>query len=470
MQFGTGGFLRAFADYFIDEANQAGVFNGRVVVVGSTGSRRIQMLNEQGGLYTVRTQGLKQGEIVEEVRVVGSISRALSAANSWEKVVEVAQSPDLEIIISNTTEVGIVYDATDAYTSGAPASFPGKLTAVLFERAKHFDFAKDRGLVILPCELISENGDALKSIVMRLVQDWQLGAAFKEWLTESVHFCNTLVDRIVPGTPSEDVLTTIYDALGYTDNLLINAEVYRLWPIEGSEEAQNRIAFAQTDPGVVLTDNVHPYKERKVRILNGTHTSTVPVAFLAGEETVLSMMNNPLLQGFVRGIMMDEIVPSLDVPGGEPFAEEVLDRFGNPFLRHRLIDITLQSTSKWRLRLLPSIHRYYEKHKALPRRICVGFAAYLLFMRGVEEKEGMVYGSWNGDAYPIRDDQAPYFKEAWAGVDVKNRAAIDELVTSVCAHEPFWGEALLIPGFSNLVSDFCWQLLTEGATKTVEAL
>ena len=470
MQFGTGGFLRAFADFFIDEANHAGMFNGRVVVVGSTGSRRIQMLNDQGGLYTVRTEGLRHGEVVEELRVVGAISRALSAANSWTEVIDVAKSPDLELVISNTTEVGIVYDAMDSYSSKAPASFPGKLTAVLFERGRHFDFADDKGLVVLPCELISNNGDALKSIVLRLVQDWQLGEEVVKWINQSVHFCNTLVDRIVPGTPSKDVLDEMNKTLGYTDSLLLNAEVYRLWPIEGSEQALDRITFAEADSGVVLTDDVHPYKERKVRILNGTHTSTVPIAFLAGEETVLSMMNNPTTQHFVRSIMMEEIVPSLDVPGGKPFAEDVLDRFSNPFLRHRLIDITLQSTSKWRLRLLPSIKRYYEKHQALPRRICAGFAAYVVFMRGLDEKEGIIYGEWDGVAYPIRDDQAPYFKEAWKDVALNDRAAIGKLITALCAHEPFWGDTLQIPGFGELVHDLCWHILTEGPIKTIEAL
>ena len=471
MQFGTGGFLRAFADYFIDEANRQGVFSGRVVMVGSTGSKRTSLLNAQGGLYTVRVQGVRKGDIVEEHRVICSVSRALSAKDHWDEVVQLAKSPDLELVISNTTELGVVYDPDDTYAEAAPRSFPGKLTAVLFERATHYSYAPDRGLVVLPCELITQNGDTLKSIVMKLAEDWALGDEFMGWLNTSVYFCNTLVDRIVPGTPAKDVLDALYNQLGYTDAMLTNAEVYKLWPIEGPPEALERITFARANPDVVLTEDVHPYKERKVRILNGAHTSSVPVAFLMGEETVIGMMENPKTAAFVRNVMLENIVPSLDVPGGVAFAEEVLDRFKNPFLRHKLIDISWQSTSKWRLRLLPSIQRYYEKHNALPLHICAGFAAYLVFMRGVSEKDGVIYGEWNGQAYPIRDDQASFYKKAWADVDATDQQAVQTFVTSICKHEPFWGNTLTaIPGFNERITMYCWQILTEGIEKTVEEL
>lgn len=471
MQFGTGGFLRAFADYFIDEANRHGVFNGRVVMVGSTGSKRTAILNEQGGLYTVRVQGIKEGKIVEEHRVIGSVSRALSAKEHWGEVVKLAKSSDLELVISNTTELGVVFDPEDTYDGNtAPQSFPGKLTAVLYERAIHSSYSPDMGLVVLPCELITQNGNTLKGIVLQLAALWGLEAEFVEWVRTHVHFGNTLVDRIVPGIPSGEVLDELYSKLGYSDALLTNAEVYNLWPIEGTQDALDRVTFAKANPGVVLTQDVHPYKERKVRILNGAHTSSVPIAFLAGEETVLDMMQNPLTANFVRNVMMENIVPSLDVPGGIEFAEEVLDRFRNPFLRHKLIDITWQSTSKWRLRLLPSIQRYYEKHNALPSHICAGFAAYLVFMRGTSEKEGIVYGEWNGNTYPIRDDQAHFYLNAWKAVDTHKRESVQSFVYTLCAHEAFWGDALTIPGFNELVTNYCWQILTEGISKVIEGL
>ena len=471
LQFGTGGFLRAFADYFIDSANRKGLFGGRVVIVGSTGSRRTQWINDQGGLYTLRIQGLKDGQAVEEYRVIGSVSRALAAKTEWPQVVACAQNPHLEIIISNTTEVGVVYDPDDRYEDGSPASFPGKLTAVLYERARHFGFSEDKGVTVLPCELITENGNTLKSIVLRLAEDWALGDDFVDWLTRSVHFCNTLVDRIVPGIPDGPALEDIYERLGYKDALLTNAEVYRLWPISGSHEAFDRLTFAPADPGVVLTDDVHPFKERKVRILNGTHTSCVPLSFLAGIDTVLSMMHHDQAGECVRGVMMDEIVPSLDVPGGEEFAREVIDRFSNPYLRHRLIDITLQSTSKLRLRVIPTLLRFYEKYQALPRRICAGFAAYLVFMRGTMERDGVIYGSWNESLYPIRDDQAAFYLEAWKTVDDTDRESIQRFVHRISEHQDFWGESLSsLPGFSELVADYCWMILQEGATAVLEQL
>ncbi len=470
LQFGTGGFLRAFTDFFIDEANRVGQFGGRAVMVGSTGSGRANIVNKQGGLYTLQVQGLKKGETIETYRVIGAVSRAISAVQDWDEVLRLAASPELEIVVSNTTEVGITFDEEDAMGNGAPRSFPGKLTAALYERGRAFSYDAGKGLVVLPCELISDNGDALRSIVLQLASLWKLEAGFVDWVNDHVYFCNTLVDRIVPGTPPASVLEDVYATLGYRDELLTTAEVYRLWPIEGEPAALDRIGFARADPGIVLTEDVRPYKERKVRILNGTHTACVPIAFLAGEETVLSMMRNPATSAFVERIMMEEIVPSLDVPGGERFAREVLDRFNNPFLRHRLIDITLQSTSKWKLRLLPSIQQYVEKEGALPHRICAGFAAYLVFMRGVTEKDGTIFGERDGAPYPIRDDQAAFFVEAWREVDVGDRASVDAFVKQVCGHEPFWGDILArIPGFADRVSEFCWLLLHHGAQKVLDS-
>ena len=461
LQFGTGGFLRAFADYFIDEANRQGLFGGRIVVVGSTGSGRVDAFNEQGGLYSLQIQGLEQGEVVERFHVIGSVSRALSAKDDWYTVLEVARSPELELIFSNTTEVGIVYDPSDRMDDGTPATFPGKLAAVLYERARFFDFDVDKGVVVLPCELLENNGPLLKKIVMKLAGDWGLEPDFAEWLEKAVPFCNTLVDRIVPGTPAPAIMEDIQARLKYEDRLMTTAETYRLWPIEVDESVHDRLAFAAADPKIILTDDVRPFRERKLRILNGTHTACVAFAFLAGEETVLSMMRNDFTAEFVRDLMMEEIVPSLDVAGGQGFAEEVIERFSNPFLQHRLIDITLQSTSKWRLRLVPTILRYHKKYEAVPHNICRGFAAYLVFMRGIEEKNGQVSGEWNGESYPIKDDQAGYFREAWQDVDTTDKASVDALVVKVCSHEPFWGCNLReIPEFADTVAEYTWKILT----------
>ena len=471
LQFGTGGFLRAFADFFIDQANRKGLFNGRIVAVGSTGSKRVDVLNEQQGLYTLRVQGLEHGGAVERFHVLGAISRALSAKDQWEEVLAVGRSETLELIFSNTTEVGITYDPTDRLGKEAPATFPGKLTAVLYERAKTYDYDPDKGVVVLPCELIENNGDVLRKIVLQLIAEWGLEPAFADWVEKAVPFCNTLVDRIVPGTPAAPIMEDIQARLKYTDGMLTTAESYRLWPIEAAPEVQERLTFAEADPAIILTDDVRPFRERKIRILNGTHTACVPFSFLMGEDTVLSMMRNPLTSEFVRNVMMEEIVPGLDVGGGQGFAEEVIERFSNPFLRHRLIDITLQSTKKWRLRLVPTIERFHEKYAAVPHRICLGFAAYLIFVRGIEEQQGGIYGRYEGKSYPIKDDQARYYMEKWAGVDPGDKTSIDTFVHDICSHEPFWGSNLaLIPEFVEAVSEYTWGILVDGPEKTLRKL
>ena len=468
LQFGTGGFLRGFADYFIDEANRQGVFEGRVVMVGSTGSERTRLLNEQGGLYTLRIQGIDAGEVIEQYHIVGSISRVLAASESWHEVLEVARSPELEVIISNTTEVGIVYNPGDFPGLDAPASFPAKLTAVLYERARTFDYDTSKGVVVLPCELIDKNGATLRDIVFRTAVAWNLDAAFLGWLESAVSICNTLVDRIVPGAPAPVEVAEIEARLRYEDAMLTTAEVYNLWAIESPQTGRHRLDFSRSNPGIILTDDVHPYKERKVRILNGGHTASVPLAFLCGEETVLSMMRNPETAAFVTGVIEKEIVPSLDVEGGAAFAKQVFERFSNPFLRHRLIDITLQSTSKWRLRLLPSLVKYVERMNKAPVYMCLGFAAYLVFMRVTEERDRVFYGEYKGKVYPIRDDQAGYFKIVWEGVDPKNKTYIDSLVSSVCAKTEFWGMNLnKLNGFVDTVSSFVFDLLNNDASRVL---
>ena len=470
LQFGTGGFLRGFCDFFIDEANRAGEFGGRVVMVGSTGSERTKLLNEQGGLYTLRTQGLDAGQIVEQYHVVGSVSRVLAASTNWTEVMMFASSPDLEIIISNTTEVGVVYREEPMPDPDiAPESFPAKLTAVLAARALVYNFDPARGVVVLPCELIERNGETLEKIVRQLAADWQMDQRFFTWLDEGVRFCNTLVDRIVPGAPSPSDLDDIEARLRFEDAMITTAEVYRLWPIEAEASTQEKLTFAAANDGIVLTEDVHPYKERKVRILNGAHTASVHLAYLAGEKTVLSMMRNQELYGFVSGVMEQEIVPSLDVEGGTPFARQVIERFNNPFLRHRLIDITLQSTSKWRLRLLPSLLAYVEKNGELPLRICFGFAAYLVFMRATSEKDGAYFGERNGKPYMIRDDQAGYFAAMWDSVNDESKTYVEVLVSGVCANEAFWGQNLnKVDGFVGAVTGYVFDILSMGPGRALQ--
>jgi len=466
VQFGTGSFLRAFADAFIDTANRAGVFGGRVVMVGSTGSGRTDTLAEQGGLYTLRLQGLENGVPVESFTVIASVSRALSAAEDWPAVLACAHNPAIELVISNTTEVGIAYDPDDRPGPAAPRSFPGKLTAFLFERARAFDFDPAQGVVVLPCELIERNGGTLKGIVLRLAAEWGLGEQFAGWVEHAVPFCDTLVDRIAPGVPRGDDLAALETRLGYRDALLTSAEVYRQWAIQAPADVRPRLGFAGADPGVVLTDDITPYRERKVRILNGGHSVSVPVAFLAGRTTVIEMMDDPALRAFVEGVIQEEIVPSLDVPEAEAFARDVIDRFSNPYLRHRLIDITFQSTSKWRMRLVPSIQRYYAKFGRPPRRIAFGFAAYLRFMRATSVRDGKYFGEMNGVEYPINDDQAAFFHALW-----RDAPDVETLVRQAAGHEAFWDLDLnQFEGFSRTVTGYLSSIEEIGCAPALQIL
>jgi tagaturonate reductase len=336
VQFGTGALLRGFVDYFVDAANRQGQFNGRIVAVGSTGSGRDGRVNEQDGLFTLVISGIEDGVAREERRVVASVSRAISAQDDWAAVLECARNPELELVFSNTTEVGIALDESDSMTLSPPRSFPGKLTAFLYARATALDFDPGHGLVVLPCELIEDNGDRLREIVTTLAARWNLGAEFLTWLEASVTFCNTLVDRIVPGTPSPARLAELEGALGYRDELATTCEVYRLFAIEGDGALGARLGFAKADPGIVVAESVAPYRMRKVRLLNGSHTIMAPLALLAGCETVLDAMRHEVVSRFIRRAMLEEIVPSLDVPSAASFAREILDRFANPSIRHAL--------------------------------------------------------------------------------------------------------------------------------------
>lgn len=473
LQFGAGGFLRAFADFFIDTANRRGAFNGRIVIVQSTGGSRGNTLQEQDGLFTLCVQGLENGAPVENYAVLSSISRTLSANDEWPRVLQCAANPQLELVLSNTTEVGIALDEGDALALNPPRSFPGKLAAFLHERFKIFNGATDRGLIIIPCELVDNNAGLLLDIILKLAKKWELGEAFAQWLTNANRFCNSLVDRIVPGTPANETLQQHWKKLGYEDRLLTCAEVYSLWAIQGDEGVRQRLAFPAVNPSIIVTNDITPYRERKVRILNGTHTLSVPPAFLLGNRIVLDNMNHPLTSKFIERIIFDEIVPSLEVDreSATAFAHEVLDRWRNPFLQHKLIDITLHSTSKMSARNVPTILRYYQKFKKTPRLIAFGFAAYLLFMRGVERRDGKIFGKRGEEQYPINDEQAAYFYELWSRLNVADFAAIENFVHAVCEDESLWGTSLAaLEGFVKAVSANLTTMLQKGMEESLRQI
>ena len=461
VQFGTGALLRGFVDYFIDEANRRGQFNGRIVAIGSTGSGRDGQANEQDGLFTLVISGLDDGVPDEIRRVVASVSRALSARDNWAEVLECARNPGLELIFSNTTEVGIALDEDDTADRLPPRSFPGKLTAFLLARATAFDFDPARGVIIIPCELIENNGDRLGEIVATLARRWQLGESFMEWLDSSVRFCNTLVDRIVPGAPAPERLAELEGSLGYRDELVTTCETYRLFAIEGDRALEARLGFAGADPNILVVDSIGPYRLRKVRVLNGTHTILTPVALLAGCETVLEAVHHELVGPFVRRVMMEEIVPVVDAPAAAEFARETLDRFANPAVRHALIDITLHATAKMRVRIVPSILAYAERHGRAPESLAFGFAAYLLFMRGDVQQARRLAGL----NVPV-DDGSERLATEWRAAGGDHGA----LVRAVCSDAALWGTDLTaIPDFVESVTGHLATAAREGMAASLEA-
>jgi tagaturonate reductase len=465
VQFGTGAFLRGFVEYFVDAANRAGHFDGRVVMVGSTGSGRDQLLNEQGGLYTLSTRGLSGGVASTEHRVIGSVSRALSARDDWGEVLACARTPELELVFSNTTEVGITLDEEDEAELGPPRSFPGKLTRFLYERAHAFDYDPARGPVVIPCELIAGNGDRLREIVLALAARWELDPRFARWVEAAVPFCNTLVDRIVPGTPRGEERERLLDELGYEDGLLTVCEVYRLFAIEADEALRARLRFAAADPGVLLTDDVTPYRERKVRILNGAHTILVPVSLLLGCETVRDAVEHPLAGPLLRRALFDEIVPSLETPGAAEFARDVVDRFANPFVRHALLDISLQGTMKMRVRVVPSIVSHARRTGGAPDSLAFGFAAYLLFLRGDVQERRRAAG------LPVpADDQGERVRALWSAHAGEGEAGPAAVARAACSDESLWGVDLAaVPGFLEAVTGHLARMVARGPREALEA-
>jgi len=463
VQFGTGAFLRGFADYFIDAANRRGAFLGSIVAVSSTGSARDTILNEQEGLFTLAIQGFEGGAARRRFRVISAVNRALSADDAWDSVLELARDPGIRLIISNTTEVGIALDDTDSFDAEPPRSFPGKLARFLYERAVHFDFAIECGVIVLPCELIEDNGTTLRGIVRELARRWKLGDRFVSWLAEAVDFRNTLVDRIVPGALPRDEAERIERLAGYRDGMITTCEPYALFAIEGDDALRARLGFAD-DARIVVTPDIRPYRERKVRVLNGGHTISVAVALLAGLETVREATEDALVGQFLRRVILDEIVPSLDVPDAESFAREVLERFANPYISHSLIDITLHATTKMRVRVVPSILQYTERLGPMPEALAFGFAAHLAFMRGEIQVERRAAG------LPVPEDrEGERITAAWARLEPGSESALRGFTRDVCRDATLWGTDLSkVSGWCELVSDNLLRIIESGMRPALE--
>lgn len=470
LQFGTGVLLRGLPNYFIHKANEQGVFEGSVVVVKSTPGS-VDKFTKQDGLFTHLLKGVKDGTYVEDTFVNEALSRVISARSDWNEILQTAHNPEIEIIISNTTEVGIQL-VEESIHQNPPQSFPAKLTAYLYERFKAFEGNLEKGMVIVPTELISENGEKLQQIVGQLAKFNRLEKEFMDWLAEANYFCNSLVDRIVPGKPDPQSLEEIYNNQGYRDELLISSEIYALWAIQGNDQVKEKLSFAAVNEGMVITDDIEPFKERKLRLLNGTHTLSVPLAYLSDLNTVYEMMQNRQTEKFVQGLSLEEIAPTVPVEDFEytqTFANEVLDRFRNPSIKHYLIDITLQVSTKMRMRNLATLMRYYQKFSKVPPRIALGFAAYLLFEKSIKKEADKCFAQRGDEFYLIRDDFASYYYEKWQNVEMDKLEQVKEFVRTVLADQKLWEEDLTqLPGFIQNVSDLLYEMLHRGVANTLK--
>ncbi|EDM33877.1 altronate oxidoreductase [Pedobacter sp. BAL39] len=467
LQFGTGVLLRALPDYFINKANGQGLFNGRVVVVKSTSKGDVQSFQNQDGLYTICVRGLEQGNNVEENIISAAISRVVSAEHDFAEILTIAGSKELTLIVSNTTEVGIQFVPEDVHQS-PPSSFPAKLLAVLYARFHALGDVDEADIVIVATELIPENGRRLHDIVIELCRFNKLNNRFIRWIDRRVYFCNSLVDRIVPGKPATSVQEEVQGLLGYEDQLLIMAEPYRLWAIEGDDKIAALIGLSGVDAGLIVTPDIEIYRELKVRLLNGTHTLSCGIAMLSGIKTVGQGMSEDSLKLYIKEVMYKEIISSIpypvDISEASSFADAVSDRFANPYIEHLWSSITFQYTMKMKVRILPLIFRFYEIFNEVPKLMAFGFAVYLRFMRVNHVSDGQYFGTFDGNNYLINDDQAEWFCQ-------KCELPDQEYIHAVMIAESLWGADLSrCIGFEVAVADYYHDISKEGVLQCLNSI
>ncbi|MBU3172062.1 tagaturonate reductase [Clostridium estertheticum] len=430
LQFGEGNFLRAFVDWQIDKMNKEAGFNGSVVVVQPIENGLVDKLNDQDGLYTLYLQGMNDGKAIAEHSVINSISRGINPYTQHDEYMKIAENKDLRFVFSNTTEAGIAYDENDKLEDIPQKSFPGKLTALLYNRFKFFNGQKDKGLIMIPCELIDRNGDKLKEIILKYAKLWNLEGEFALWINEANIFCSTLVDRIVPGYP-RDTIKEITEELGYVDNLVVVGEHFHLFIIEGPKWIENEFPASKAGLNVMFVEAMAPYRTRKVRILNGSHTSLVPVSYLYGLNTVAESVDHEVIGKFIRDTIYEEIIPTLDLPKEELsyYAKVVLERFMNPFVKHYLMSISLNSMSKYETRDLPSLLQFVKVKNELPKRLVFSLAALMEFYKG---KRGEEIIKLSDDV-----DVLELYKTQWDKCN-GSEVALRKLVTTILAYKKVW--------------------------------
>lgn len=465
LQFGEGNFLRAFVDYFFDISNEKAGFDGKVALVQPIAQGLTKLINDQEGLYTLYLRGSENGEKVDLKRVISAVDCCLNPyeKTDFDKMMGIATSDSLDIIVSNTTEAGIAYDPSCKFDDVPASSFPGKLTQVLYARYK----AGKKGVVVLSCELIDNNGKELLKCVNSYIEQWELGDEFKAWVNNDNIFCSTLVDRIVPGRiRDEKEIQKLEAENGYHDELIDVGEIFGVWIIEGPKELEDRLPFKKAGVNVHVVPDVMPYKHRKVRILNGAHTGFVLGAYLAGQNIVRDCMQNENIAGFMNKMLNDEVIPTLvdhlDKNDLDEFASAVKDRFNNPFVNHELMSISLNSTSKWKARNMPSFLQYIEKNGKLPVCLTMSLAAYIAFYSNdISEltDAGLICKRPAGNTYTVSDDR-------WAlefYYEHRNDSE-EELVRAVLGNKKMWDRDLNdIAGLTDAVVKDLKKIRTEGA-------
>ncbi|MCL1874997.1 MAG: tagaturonate reductase [Synergistaceae bacterium] len=474
LQFGEGNFLRAFVDHMVDIANEKGVFDGGIAIVKPIPFGNLDMLKAQDCVYTVILRGKQGGETVSQKRTVTSVVKAIDAYSQYEDYAALERLPELRFVVSNTTEAGITYDENDDYSLAPPNSYPGKLTKFLYERYQAFSGDKDKGLIILPVELIEKNGAKLRECCLRLSGRWSLPDGFRDWLMNDNIFCSTLVDRIVAGYPKDDA-DAIKTELGYEDKLIVTGEPFALWVIECEtpelvQKAGREFPLGKAGLPVVFTDNLEPYRERKVRILNGAHTSTVAAAYLAGLDTVGELMNDELLRKLIERNVYAELAPFVPLPAEEvkAFADSVMERFNNPFIVHNLLSISLNSISKFKARVWPSIRDAFEKTGKLPESLCFSLAALMAFYSGDINENGKLAAKRGDDTYEIMDAAAVirFFAD-------NHTLPADEFAAALLKRTDIWGDDFVntkIPGLAEKVGGYLHDIRENGIRAAVTNL
>ena len=455
LQFGGGNFLRGFVDWIIDEYNEKNNADLGVLVVKPTQRGNYNDWKNQDGLFHMLTRGIRDGQLVDESRLISCVSDIIHSYGEWEMYLESAKNPCIRYIISNTTESGIRTSKEDQYSDAPPSEFPAKLCIWLHKRFQFFKGSKESACVIIPTELLEDNGVLLKNALLQYADWWDLEEDFKNWIATENIFCNTLVDRIIPGV-SNDAMAEVWEELECKDTEVTQGEPYHFWAIEAPKSVREELPLDKIGLNVIYTDDLTPYREIKVRILNGAHTAMVPVSYLYGLETVKETVEHEVLGKFVHQVIYGEIIPTLDLDDAtlQKFASDVLDRFKNPFIKHLLISISLNSISKVKTRLLPSILEYQNRNGNLPEGLTTSFAATIAFYKGEN----------NGTNIPLNDDPQvlAFFKQIWADFEAGN-IDLQKLISEILRNQSLWNQDLnVVPGLNTTLETKLSILLKEG--------